>query len=239
MKCNTERLIEGLIRAQMSEYQHQLEQKQKEAQHYVVTVSRGFGSQGKEVAQLLADTLGVRCCDRYILQQVSKLAHVDEEFVAVLDEHVSKVEGHWWDTLLAKKSFSLEDYYHYLVKVVLSIAQAGGVIVGRGAHMILGPELCFRIRIIGSLEPCAQRVADREDVGIEQAKQQVVEVDRERAEYIQAIYGADIADSGHYDLVLNSDRYSQEQMLEMILIAMRDSGYVLPEGLALNPAKGV
>jgi cytidylate kinase len=105
--------------------------------------------------------------------------------------------------------------------------------------MILGPELCFRVRITGSLEQCAQRIADREGVGIQEAEQRVIETDRERAEYIRVIYGADIADSGHYDLVLNSDRYSQEQMLEMILIAMRDSGYVLPEGLALNPTKGV
>jgi hypothetical protein len=32
-----------------------------------------------------------------------------------------------------------------------------------------------------------------------------------------------------YDLVLNSDRYNREQMVELILIAMQKSGYVLAD----------
>lgn len=233
MKCNTERLIEGLIRAQMAEYQHQQELKREQASHYVVTVSRGYGSMGKEVAQALADILGVRCCDRYILQQVAKLAHVDEEFVAVLDEHVSKVGGHWWQHLLEKEKLSREDYFQYLVKVVLSISQAGGVIVGRGAHMILGPELCYRVRIVGSQEQCARRIADREGIDIETARHRVTEVDQERSEYISSIYGADIADVDQYDLVLNSDDCTTEQLVDEILRGMQASGYVLPENLHL------
>jgi cytidylate kinase len=219
----------------MAEYQHQQELKREQARHYVVTVSRGYGSMGKEVAQALADTLKVRCCDRYILQQVAKLAHVDEEFVAVLDEHVSKVGGHWWQHLLDKEKLSLEDYFQYLVKVVLSISQAGGVIVGRGAHMILGPELCYRVRIAGSHEQCAQRIAQREGINIEAARQRVTEVDQERSEYICSIYGADIADTDQYDLVLNSDDCTTEQLVDKILLGMQTSGYVLPEDLHLAP----
>jgi cytidylate kinase len=149
------------------------------------------------------------------------------------------VGGSWWQHLLEKKGLTQGEYFHYLVKVVLSISQAGGVIVGRGAHMILGPELCFRVRIVGSPERCAERIAEREGINLEQASQRLVEVNSERAEYICNLYGADIADTGHYDLVLNSDRYSTEQMVEMILHAMQQSGYVLPQELAFTPAKGV
>lgn len=229
MRCNAERLIEALIAAQLMEMQRQ-HKKRTEKRPCVVTVSRGFGSMGKEVAQLLADTLEVRCCDRYILQEVARRAHMDEDLVKVLDEHVSNFDKHWWQKLLGRKdTFSQEDYYHHLVKVVLSISRTGGVIVGRGANIILGPERAFRVRITGSLAPCSERIADREDIELADARKCVVDKNRERAAYILNLYNADIDDTSLYDLVINSDRYNSEQVVEIILVAMRNAGQSLPE----------
>jgi cytidylate kinase len=231
-RCNSDRLIEALIAAQMMEYQltqtgpH--EEKRLPAPP-VVTISRNFGALGREVANLLAETLGVRCCDRYILQEVARRADVDEDLVRALDEHVSKLEGNWWADLLQPSTFNHDDYYHYLVKVILSITRTGGVILGRGAHMILGKKMAFRVRITGCLELCANRVAERENLDIEQARQRIIEVDNERTEYVRRLYGTGVDEACMYDLVLNSDRFNREQMVELILIAMQKSGYALAD----------
>ena len=231
MRCNSDRLIEALIAAQMMEYrlQHSAPEEAAPPAPPVVTISRNFGALGREVACLLADTLGLRCCDRSILQEIARRADVDEALVRTLDEHVSKVAGHWWGDLLQQSTFNHEDYYRYLVKVVLSISRMGGVILGRGAHIILGKDKAFRVRITGSLGLCAKRVAEREHLDIEQARRRIIEVDSERAEYVRMLYGAGIDDTRMYDLVLNSDRYTREQMVELILIAMQKSGYVLAD----------
>ena len=233
MKCNPERFIEALIAAEMMEMQRQQaverEKQQKQAKICVVTVSRDFGSLGKVVAQLLANKLEVRCCDRYILHEVARRAHVDEELVRVLDEHVSKINGHWWQRLLQKEDFSYEDYYHYLVKTVLSVSRMGGVIVGRGANLILGEKNAFRVRITGSMEKCAERVASREEININDAIDKVREVNNESAEYIKKLYDTDINEPSNYDLVLNSDRYNKEQIVELICDAMEKAGYQLPD----------
>ncbi len=233
MRCNADRLIEALIASEMMEMQRQqAEKKQKRRQKtevYVVTVSRGYGSMGKSVAQLLADTLEVRCCDRSILQQVARRAHVDEELVRALDEHVSKIKSHWWQQLLQKDTFSYEEYYHFLVKTVLSISRTGGVIIGRGANLILGEKKAFRVRINGSVEQCAKRIASRKQINREQSLQRVREVNTERAEYIQMLYNTDINDPSAYDLTLNSDRYDRVQMVDLILDAMEKAGYKLPD----------
>ena len=232
MRCSPDRLIEALIAAQLMEMQLQdaanKAQQRKKAETYVVTISRGFGSGGKSVAQLLADTLEVRCCDRYILQAVAKRAHVDVELVRILDEHVKNIDGHWWQKLLHKDTFSYEDYYHHLVKTVLSISRTGGVIIGRGANLILGADNAFRVRITASPENCARNVASRESISLDDAHQRVSEVDLERAEYIKMLYDADINDLSNYDLVLNSDRYDRIQLVELILDAMEKAGYSLP-----------
>jgi cytidylate kinase len=233
MRCSADRLIEALIATEMIAMQ-QREAKKKEALRkksdpFVVTVSRDFGSLGKKVGQLLADTLEVRCCDRFILQEVARRAHVDEVLVKALDEHVSKIDGHWWQRLLHKDTLSYDDYYHYLVKTVLSISRTGGVIIGRGANLILGPKKAFHIRITGSIDKCAERVANRDNIGIKESIELVKKVNKERADYIKMLYQADINDNSQYDLILNSDRYDLVQMVELILDAMEKAGYKLPD----------
>jgi cytidylate kinase len=230
MRCNAERLIEALIAAQLMEMQIKRKKTPHDQPPCVVTISRGLGSMGKEVAQQLADTLEVRCCDRFILEEVARRAQKDVELVQALDEHVSHVEKHWWQKLLHRKDeFTRAEYYHYLVKVVLSISRTGGVIVGRGANIILGPERAFRVRITGSVAICAERVANREQIDNEDARKRVADTNRERADYIADLYHENIADASLYDFCINSDRYSRTQVVELILVAMRDAGLTLPE----------
>jgi cytidylate kinase len=231
MKCDADRLIQALVTAQLKE-QHALDPRKAQqawskSEKHVVTISRNFGSLGKKAGKLLADALEVRCCDRYILQEVARRADIDENLVKVLDEHISHIDEHWWIHLLSKNTFSYEDYYKHLVKTIFSISLRGGVIIGRGANLILGPERAFRVRIVGSPLKCAERVAERENISLEEAMQQVQDVDQERAEYIRKLYDTDIDDPLAYDLVLNSDRYDKVQLTELILVAMQEAGYKL------------
>jgi cytidylate kinase len=233
MRCNAERFVEALIATEvMAMQQREAEKKallEQKAKTYVVTVSRDFGSMGKEVAQLLADTLEIRCCDRYILQEVARRANVDEKIVSVLDEHVKNTDTHWWQQLLHKDTFTYEDYYQNLVKTIISISHIGGVIVGRGANFILGANQAFRIRITGSEQQCAGRVARREQISTAESIERVRQVNIERAKYIRMLYGHDINDPSAYDLVLNSDRYDRVQIVELILESMEKAGYKLPD----------
>ena len=229
MKCSVERLIEALIATEMArERKAQEDRAAAELRAtYVVTVSRGYGALGKETAQALADTLGVRCCDRYILQEVAKRANVDIELVRRLDDRVNRIDGNWWETLFKGKSYPRERYLQHLVKVVLNISTKGGVIVGRGAHLILGPKRCFRVRIIGSLQKCAERISVREGIDIDAAERRVQEVDRERARYLNDLYGVHAGDGSNFDMVLNTDRFTVKETTALILDAMHRAGYKL------------
>ncbi len=229
MKCSADRLIEALIGAQILEMQRQQVPHIEDRRPLVVTVSRSYGAQGKELAQALAERLCVRCCDRYILQEVSRRANVDQELVEALDGHTGREQSHWWQHLLDKQTFTHEDYYHHLVRVLVSIAQNGGVILGRGGNQILGPERAFRIRITGSMEACAARISEREGLSIDQAAERIRSVDRERSTYIRELYQVDINEGSEYDLIINSDRYQVDQMVEIITSAMLVSGYHLPD----------
>ena len=238
MKCSVERLIEALIATEMARERKAMEDRAAAELRstYVVTVSRGYGALGKETAQKLADTLGVRCCDRFILQEVAKRANVDVDLIRRLDDRVNRIDGNWWETLFKGKSYPRERYLQHLVKVVLNISTKGGVIVGRGAHLVLGPNRCFRVRIIGSLKKCAERISEREGIDLKAAELRVQAVDRERAEYLDELYGVHAGDSSNFDLVLNTDRFTVNETTALILDAMHRAGYQLTPAM-LNSAQ--
>jgi len=237
MKCSAERLIEALVAVDLAQERKAVEEQARAARRasYVVTVSRGYGSLGKQMALKLADRLGVRCCDRMILEAVAKRAAVDLDLVRKLDETVRRAGIEPWKAMFAGRTLSDQRFQDHLVKVILNIAKQGGVIVGRGAHLILGPEQAFRVRISGSLDVCAARVAEREQIDLADARERVQAIDRQRDAYLRKYFGASVVDCSDYDLVLNSDRFSIEQMIGLVLSAMQQSGYEITPDI-LNPA---
>jgi hypothetical protein len=227
MKQTTERLIEALVGIdQVRERKSaELRAEAKRKASYVVTISRGCGSQGEEVAQTLADRLGVAASDREILEAVAHRAAVDVELVARLDETVRDAGLRPWRKLFPVAALSEQRYRDLLVSVILNISHRGGVILGRGAHLVLGPKRAFRVRIVGSHEQCAARIAAREQLSLEQARERVLAVDHERAGFIRQYFGVECADDSAFDLVFNSDRYDVPQIVELILQGMRVAGY--------------
>lgn len=238
MKDGAERLIDALIgidqaRARKSA---ELRAEQERKAGYVVTISRGYGSQGNAVAQELASRLGISASDREILEAVARRAMVDVELVARLDETARHAGLRPWKELFRVAPLHEQRYYDILVTVIMNIARRGGIIVGRGAHLILGPARAFRIRIDGGLDQCARRIAEREHLELEQARERVQVVDREREEFMRQFFGVECADCSSYDLVLNSDRFEVGQMVELILHAMRMAGYDIPDIVLKVPA---
>ena len=233
MKCSVERLIEALVGVELAQARKAAEEKaaQERKASYVVTISRSYGSHGHRIGQQLADRLGVRCCDRAILEGVAKRADLDGGLVKRLDENIELAGSKPWKALFKNKSYPRERYLHHLVKVVLNISKKGGVIVGRGAHLILGPGKAFRIRIISSPDVSAQRVAERRQLDLKAARERVRTVNRQRTDYLQTLYGKDINDCSSYDLVINTDRFDVDAAIELILHSMQQAGYDIPEKL--------
>jgi cytidylate kinase len=239
MKCSVERLIEALIGIELAQARKAAEEKAMQARKasYVVTISRSYGSHGHQIGQALADRLGVRCCDRAILEGAAKAADLDVDLLKKLDENLEDVHSRPWKAIFRNKSYPRERYLHHLVKVILNISKKGGVIVGRGAHLILGPGKAFRIRIIGSMDVCARRVTERKQIDLKAARERVEKVNRQRADYLQQLYGKDINDCSNYDLLINTDRYDVESAVELILHSLRQAGYDIPEKLMQTPGQ--
>lgn len=196
-----------------------------------VAVSRDCGAGGEEIGQLLADKLHVRFLDRELLDAVIAEGRSDKAAMERLDEHVHPIMSDWLYSLVTSQNSDREHYLRHLVKVVLKISETGGVILGRGAYLVLAHRReVFRVRIIGSPEACAERIAQREHIGLHEARKRVERVNAERAAYIRTHFNKDPYDPTSWDLLINTDRMEFEPAAQVILTAMTAAGQRLPEG---------
>ncbi len=188
----------------------------------VITVSRSCGSGGDTIARRLAERFNLRYFDQDIISAIAKEARVDENTVRLLDEQgCCAMRAAWLRSMFGGESLFKDTYRQILVGVVFGILRTGGVILGRGANFILDRYPVFRLRVVGSPEVCAQRIAKERGMSAEEALAELKKIDRTRAEFIKNLCHHDINDPVAYDLVLNTDHMAIDEAPAVILEAMR------------------
>lgn len=202
--------------------------------HYrpVVTLSRDAGSGGDEIAQRLAKALGVPVYDRQILDAVAEHAKVDAGLMQRLDEKGADLRDAWAYALLSGQSAHMTNYRHHLVNVVLLLATTGGIIMGRGGHVILHSRDVFRLRVVGGMQKCTERVALAEGLDHEAARRRVQQVNAERDSALYNLFKHHLGEAHLFDLVLNTDKLDDwESATQLVLQAMKHMGFrVHPHG---------
>jgi hypothetical protein len=195
----------------------------------VVTVSRSVGAGGSKIAELLSEQLTVPCFGYSLIDGIVKESKQDKFLLSLVDEKAPGVLEDWIHSLFTKGRVSKSGFYMRLVKTTLAIAKTGGVIVGRGAHLVLAnnPRV-FRIRIEGSLDACIERVAERENIKKKKAKELIFRTERERRKYVRELYNRFPHDRAYYDLVINTDKVTPHDAVEIITYTMDKMGYYVP-----------
>ena len=103
------------------------------------------------------------------------------------------------------------------MKVILTIGKHGqAVIVGRGANFILSPENRFRVRVIAPIETRIGNISRNYDVSAKKAKRRMIKTESDRRAFIRKYFNSDIGASVNYDLVINTDKVSVENVVEAI-----------------------
>jgi cytidylate kinase len=192
-------------------------------------VSRQWGSQGQEVAQLVGHRLGWWVYDREIVEEIAQRSHLRRKLIEAVDEQVrskfSRSLGR-----LAYGAGSMDDQYlFYLRQVILALGHHGDVVImGRGAQFLLPPRAAVRVRVVAPLETRVRRLAQREGVSSAEAKRRIEDRDAKREEFIRHVFSADARSPFAYDLVLNTEEISVEAAAGIVLTA-------LSQKLGVNP----
>ena len=217
--------IETIIERQLKRWelqQQMLKEKPKEKPRLrpIITVSRGYGAHGEEVASKLAELTGFQLLDREILDAIINDIGIQNKMVELFDEDTRSELESWFYGMITGRIVDKSDYLKSLTKTIGSILKYGEtVIVGRGANVIVGQDKGFHLRVTASMKKRADTIVGRLGISYEKAFKQIVESDKRKAAYFKKSFGVDINDLSLYDLVICTDRLSVVEVVELALLA--------------------
>lgn len=182
----------------------------------IITISREMGSGGIPVAHKVAEKLGYQLIDGEMIMAAAEAYGLSAEAVEQADEK----PPHFVDTLDSKQFLDL----HLIELIILEAALKGNVVIyGRGGQDLLKDvNSVLRTRIIAPFEDRVERWAEREWLDPDRARYLVRKSDQQRAGFIKYYFDRDWDDSVHYDLVINTQRLSEDKAVEVICDSVKD-----------------
>lgn len=193
---------------------------------FIVTIARGYGSGGRTIGKMLADSLGVKFYDKDLIRMASDVSGINESLFGQSDEKTKSgvfgKPGVYKGEVIApgKSGFiSEENLFNYQAMVIKQIAEEGScVIVGRCADYVLRDDpSVVRVFIYADEEACIKNAADVKGItDRREALKTIASTDKERAAYYKAHTGRDWIDARNYDLCLNSGNLGFDKCVEII-----------------------
>ena len=195
----------------------------------IITVSRQFGSGGREMGRRLADRLGFDYYDREIIQALA-----DEQGLHP-DEVHRIMSSHGWHHY----QLTYRNSFHQLPsggwkktellvrqrEIIQEIAETGNdcVIVGRDADVILNQWKPFRVYVCAEMEARMARCAryeekkDAEDRLTEkEILRNIRRIDRNRRQVREVLTGKSSGDASAFDLTVNATGWDIEKLAEAV-----------------------
>ena len=206
-------------------------------ERFVITVSRELGSGGHTVGQKLAEKLGVRFCDKEVIRglekefnltptAIEKMKGQKKNWFADFVKYFSPGQGAAVfspeDGIYGKEynpGVTTDDIFLAEREILQGLAEESScVIAGRiGFSVLKNHPNKVDIFITASHEHRVERVMHKQCLDRTIAEEVIGEVDKARSNYVKRYAGVDRYDARNYDLVINMDRLTEDQAVELIL----------------------
>ena len=95
------------------------------------------------------------------------------------------------------------------------------IIVGRAGQIILRDKPgVFHVRVIAPAEFRATRIAERQNISIENATAQIAASDKNRRKFVRRFFDIDWNSPEYYDLVINTTHLTASESAKLIVQAV-------------------
>lgn len=192
----------------------------------IITISREFGSGGREVGKRLADALGFQYYDREIISAVAQKSSFDEEYVEkTLERGIPKSFSISFGRTFSFPDVAQQNYTKLLVaqqQFIEDIAKKGEdfVIVGRAADVILQDYNPLNLFVFAEMDSkikrCRERAKDGEKMTDREYARKIKQVDLGRAVNRQLLADGGWGDKESYHLCINTTDAEIKKLIDPI-----------------------
>lgn len=180
----------------------------------IITISREFGSGGRELGKRLADLTGFDYYDSEIIARVAQNMSLDENYVErTLRDHGWQDQPITFRSTLSSTGYLNASRVQMLLeqrKVIEGIAALGKdcIIVGRNADTILAKHDPFTVFVCASRDAkvrrCMERAPEGENLTEKELIRKMKQIDRVRIQTREIIGGPEWGDRLGYELTVNT-----------------------------------
>ena len=170
----------------------------------IITISREFGSGGRELGKRLAELLGYAYYDEEIIAAIAQRSALAEDYVNQVVER--RIRSYYPDDSTYAINRSI---YAAQAEILEEMAKKSDcVIVGRCADHILQDYNPFRIFVYSDMPSkvarCREKGEDGNALTDKELEKKIRAVDKARAQYYRFYTGEDLNDKLCYDLGVNT-----------------------------------
>ena len=192
----------------------------------IITISRQYGSGGRQIGQQLAKELNIPFYDKEIIDLAAKESGLAADFIRGQEQQLTQSLLFSIVTNFTSNSsafnpnmLSLSDQVYLAeAKAIRSLADKGScVMVGRCADWVLEKDYdVLRVFVCGPIEARCKRAVEEYGDKAENIQKTVQTIDKQRARYCQHYCDKAWEDAENYDLCLNSGTLSLEKCVAII-----------------------
>ena len=197
---------------------------------FVITINREVGSGGRTVGRKLAEMLGVKYCDKAVIDGLTKKFGLTPERI----EEIKAQKKSWWN--------DINNYYQTLVNSTSQPMEAevkldnatmfetekriqqelasktSCVIAGRTGFMVFREwPNHLNVFIQASMDYRIKRIMDRQNVSMDEARSIITKIDATREAYIKKYEDTSRYDTRNYQLVISMDGLTEDDAAQIIL----------------------
>ena len=184
-----------------------LEENTYNGKHIVITISREYGSGGRYVGKLLADSLGIDFYDKELIRLTSEKSGLKEEYIEKKDQTKEQLYENNNDDII----FITEE------KIIKKLAKKSCVIVGRCADYILKDNKdTLKVFLYSSDKNKIKRAVKYYNLDPTKAEKEISRINKERSKHYKFYTGRNWMDESNYDVMINVDEIGIDLTVDLL-----------------------
>ncbi|MCJ7836197.1 cytidylate kinase-like family protein [Cuneatibacter sp. NSJ-177] len=192
----------------------------------IITVGRQFGSNGRAIAKLLAENLGIKFYDKELIEMAAEKAGIHPEQFAAVDEkganpwlYAGNQVQNYPNSMLPINDV-LFDIQSQVIRELADREEC--VIVGRAADYVLKDHKDVQsIFIYSPMEARLETVKARFQIDEKEARAKIRKKDKERKYYYNYYTDGGWGEAESYHLTIDSSRYGIEETAKILAAMIR------------------
>ena len=197
----------------------------------IITVSREFGSGGRELSKRMSDHLGWDYYDGEIIDKLIEEQGLRPQYVnMVLGNHEWRsfpiTFGHSFAEMASigvSPSMAISSELLSLQKELMEKIAASGnecIIVGRNADVLLSEYRPFKIFVCADIDfrvrRCIERSTEEKNLTEKEVRRNIIKIDKGRARRHESVSDARWGDRSLYNLVVNTTDWSLKTLAPVV-----------------------